>query len=217
MTTIFISTYKNNTLDKLPNYDGYTPIQVGYDDDCGCLRDNTGDNISKLNNRYAELTAFYWAWKNYKDDYIGHYQYRRLLDINNKDIPKALSNYDIIVGEPLLVSEPSIAAQYLVNHGKDNWHILMDELNKRKYDISYFYKTRKLYYSNLCVMSYENYCKYCAWLFDIIDNIKDRVILYNDWYQGLVFTFMAERLLNFYIHTNNMKAYECRVLFNKEI
>lgn len=43
--------------------------------------DDTGDNISEKNPSYNEMTAVYWAWKNYADlgdpDYIGFMHYRR--------------------------------------------------------------------------------------------------------------------------------------------
>lgn len=45
------------------------------------LGDNTGENISDKNNHYSELTAHYWAWKNYAQldspNYIGFVHYRR--------------------------------------------------------------------------------------------------------------------------------------------
>ena len=39
--------------------------------------DNTGDNISKKNLTFNELTLTYWAWKNSMQDYIGFGHYRR--------------------------------------------------------------------------------------------------------------------------------------------
>lgn len=47
----------------------------------GMIGDNTGDNISDRNLRYNELTAQYWAWKNFhkldNPDYVGFMHYRR--------------------------------------------------------------------------------------------------------------------------------------------
>jgi len=60
--------------------------------------DNTGDNISTLNRYYSELTALYWAWKNYDQlgnpEYIGLMQYRRHF-ILDETILKNHTNTDI--------------------------------------------------------------------------------------------------------------------------
>ncbi len=41
------------------------------------IGDDEGDNISCKNDRYCELTAQYWAWKNTEADYYGFMQYKR--------------------------------------------------------------------------------------------------------------------------------------------
>lgn len=64
------------------------PIQAGKARsgvDLGMLADDTGDNISGENARYGEMTAWYWAWKNYLPahpelTHIGFSHYRRFLD-----------------------------------------------------------------------------------------------------------------------------------------
>ena len=70
---------------KLLSSDIFTPIQTG----CaltptrfhGMLHDDEGENISQLNAFFCELTAIYWAWKNYDKlgapDYIGFMHHRR--------------------------------------------------------------------------------------------------------------------------------------------
>lgn len=53
------------------------------------IGDNTGDNISKLNRYFNEMTAIYWGWKNQADlenpEYLGLMHYRRHF-IFNQDI-----------------------------------------------------------------------------------------------------------------------------------
>lgn len=79
---IFVS-YKDKH--KTIKSDIITPIQTGraiaeevFE---GMIGDDTGDNISVLNNRFCETTAIYWVWKNYEQidnpDYIGFMHYRR--------------------------------------------------------------------------------------------------------------------------------------------
>ena len=79
---IFISYHDEHPLIKS---DILTPIQTGcanaerlFD---GMLCDDDGENISGKNPNYCELTAQYWAWKNYdklgNPDYIGFMHYRR--------------------------------------------------------------------------------------------------------------------------------------------
>ena len=56
------------------------------------IGDDTGDNISDKNREFCELTAMYWAWKNYdklgNPDYIGFMHYRRLLVFNEYEYDK---------------------------------------------------------------------------------------------------------------------------------
>lgn len=63
------------------NNNVYLPIQVGnvlhQDVKLGIQGDDEGENISDKNSIYCEMTAWYWAWKNLKADYIGLCHYRR--------------------------------------------------------------------------------------------------------------------------------------------
>lgn len=52
----------------------------------GVIPDNTGDNISRLNKSYCELTTQYWAWKNVQADYYGFCHYRRLFSFNKENL-----------------------------------------------------------------------------------------------------------------------------------
>ena len=77
----------------IPHNDLLQPIQVGtalspYR--LSMLHDNEGDNISHKNNRYCELTALYWAWKNEPNcEYYGFFHYRRYLSFTPENMPES--------------------------------------------------------------------------------------------------------------------------------
>jgi len=214
MGTIFISTYKDI---ELPQDDVLTPIQVGYAKDFGILRDNTGDNIAEKNRNYSELTLFYWIWKNYKDDYIGHYGYRRFLDIKIEDIPERLKFYDFIIGEPFIVPQDNIAQQFIDCHGKHNWNVLLKGLEDLGYSTTFFYNTRDLQYSNLFIATYDKFSKYMSWLWNIINKLESRVEIPKEDYQCFIFAFLAERLFTFYLSYYQMETRKVPVIFNPNL
>ena len=110
--------------------DVYIPIHVGRavskfkEEMTYMIGDDTGDNISKKNPYYCELTAQYWAWKNDNADYYGFFHYRRYfsfdpnlnrddgwgniaydritedvikeLHLNSDEMSKLITQYDII-------------------------------------------------------------------------------------------------------------------------
>lgn len=93
------------------------PIQTGRaiadEEFDGMIGDNIGDNISKDNPRYCELTAQYWIWKHYQEvgnpDYVGFMHYRRHFLFNEK-LPltnsKWLNNGNVFIF-------PKVCPQYM--------------------------------------------------------------------------------------------------------
>lgn len=126
---IFVSYHKNSEVLKS---DVLTPIHVGAAKSNIYLdmqRDDEGENISVKNDRYCELTAQYWAWKNVDADYYGfmHYRrhfafreipnpvglggvtvlprideaYRKNIGLNDSEIYACIRDYDIILPTPV--------------------------------------------------------------------------------------------------------------------
>lgn len=84
--TILIATHKPAYF---PDNKYLLPVQVGAaiasNKIPNAAYDNTGKNISDKNERYCELTALYWAWKNIDSDYYGLWHYRRYMSFNEND------------------------------------------------------------------------------------------------------------------------------------
>ena len=110
------------------------------------IGDETGENISELNRYFAEITALYWIYKNTNTPFVGMFQYRRYLSINNN------ANY------PML-EFPSMRFRHLgINHlkgfSKEFLHSL--ELEK-KYILPWFITHDILVSEPIKLNSYEQY------------------------------------------------------------
>ena len=81
---VFICAHKEVPL---PQHLYFLPIQAGaalHNHINGYQPDDEGDNISKKNPHFCELTCHYWAWKNLDADYIGLAHYRRHFSMKKK-------------------------------------------------------------------------------------------------------------------------------------
>ena len=109
---IIIATHKKYWM---PQDDMYLPIHVGAEGktlDLGYQKDNVGENISKKNANYCELTGLYWVWKNLDADFIGLAHYRRHFCLNKikggkkesiitkKQVEELLKDVDILLPKP---------------------------------------------------------------------------------------------------------------------
>lgn len=213
------------------------PIQVGaalgQEHFLGFLHDDTGDNISKKNRSYCELTAQYWAWKNYEADFYGFFHYRRylypdlnqcrpyilrreptsrlLLQLGFDNFPQYIESHDIILPKredmKQSVKEHYASAPY--HHAKDL--ALIGEILKemRPESVSawraYLNQTGQ-YFGNMFIMSKTAFNEYCNWLFPLLFEFDSRVNTEGySLQERRVNGYIAERLLGCWVEQNRAK------------
>lgn len=187
------------------------------------LYDNIGDNISKLNPYYCELTVLYWGWKNSDAEIKGLCHYRRFLSnsrinfekrlyLTENQIKDALKDNDIILGEPTYYQYKKNMDTYIAGGcGKEeDLVILRDVLNEfypeyiNAYDkvmMSY-----KMSYCNMLIASNHIYNAYTEWLFSVLKKLEPRINISDRvGNQKRVYGYLAERLLNVWVMKNMLK------------
>ena len=188
-------------------------IQVGADLSLNVIcdvRDNTGDNISKKNKEYCELTALYWIWKNDNSDYVGLSHYRRKFDLTEYEAGQlSASDIDVLVTVPM-INLRTVREQYAADHNINDWDIMLDAIKKLYPE---YYKTANqiqngyYYYPyNMLIARKNIFDDYCEWLFNILDYCESKIKVVVDNYQRRYAGFLAERLMTIYfVHNKQYK------------
>lgn len=154
------------------------PIQAGaaLTDRTVCeLKDNAGDNISRLNGNLSEMSAMYWIWKNAGlPGYVGLCHYRRhfLLDTVNAAC-LSQEGVDVILPVPRLVL-PDIAESFIRSgffHREDLDHTL--SIVQRKYPdytrtAAEFLQGILFYPCNMLIAAKDVFCEYCEFVFSVL-------------------------------------------------
>ncbi len=237
---IIVATHKEC---ELPKDEIFFPIQVGKalsDKNLNMQGDDEGDNISRKNSSYCELTAIYWAWKNLKGlDYVGLCHYRRYFefeshtfneiilrttkDIASIKVPKSrlnklLKKYDIIVAKKRLYRY-DLKADYCMCHFSDDYRILQDVIKEKSPEYNSTFESvmehnNKLSLANMFISRWSIFTDYCNWLFPILAEVENRIDIskYSD-LQKRIYGYMAERLFNVYIKHNKLQEKHLPVNF----
>lgn len=225
---IYIAAHKKFDV---PNQPGYIPLQVGAEGKAslGYLADNTGDNISRKNANYCELTGLYWIWKNTDDSYKGLVHYRRYFSnrlsrnkiLSVSDIEQSLKKYDVILPFRCTLNK-TLTEDYCEISGFKKDLIRVQEIIERKYPeyLSAYKKImngNQIHFFNMMIAKKDVFNNYCKWLFDILFELEKEVDLtgYNA-YQKRIYGFLSERLLNVYFEYNDYRVMECGVINTEE-
>ena len=181
-----------------------------------CIPDDTGDNISQKNKNYCELTVLYWAWKHLDSNYLGLVHYRRYFAAGwprkiaeKADYKKALKNAPILLPHPRHYWIETNYSQYIHAHHAQDLTVTRAVLTERYPEYLPAYdrqmKLRSGHRFNMFVMRRDLFDDYCQWLFNILFEIEECLDISNyNSYNARVFGFIAERLLDVWIETNQL-------------
>lgn len=244
--TILVCCHKDDSA--IQWHEPFMPIHVGKalnpDLDLHMQGDNTGDNISRKNGSYCELTGMYWAWKNLKDvDIIGLCHYRRYFDFHNQcrwfspfDIfnSREANNFDYSIPDriihkvekgKIIISKKRhytipLNLDYCRCHLSTDFYVLENVINKTQSQnvIDSFYKVfyfnNKLNHYNMFLMTWDNFDKYCNWLFELLKIVESNIdITHYNVTQKRIYGYMAERLFLVWIEANRKKTIEKKVIW----
>ena len=217
----------------MPDDEAYTPVWVnaaanGDGIPVGWLRDDAGDNISHKNTTYCELTALFWAWKNLDADYLGLAHYRRHFAFaktgekkarvaTGEQILAALGEAPIILPKKRNYLIETNYSQYVHAHHEEDLaqtRAILEESYPEflsAYDASMDRTTGHRF--NMFVMRRDLADEYCAWLFDVLGKLEERLDIsgYSD-YDKRVFGFVAERLIDPWVETRGYPYVEMPVV-----
>lgn len=222
--------------------DHYKILHVGTNDDRlpEYLSDDIGDNISKKNTNFCELTALYWIWKNGEEhgsDITGLVHYRRYFTnrfgdffytyfnkkpkvLDYSQIEKCLRRYDIVLPIPEKIMR-TVRQSYADVHNDEDLVLTRKVISEVSAEyLNSFDKvmySHKYYYANMMICSKQVFDEYSEWLFKILFNLEKKINIdkYADNYQKRVFGFLSERLLQVWVYHNKLKVKEFPV-FNTE-
>lgn len=192
------------------------PIQVGADlteQIISGLQDNQGENISRKNRNYCELTATYHAWKNCQAAYKGLCHYRRIFEIDDSQMRELMNRrdeWDVILPYPS-VHYPNISTQHLRYIREEDWQAMLRALEETAPD--YFTACRQMvesgepyfYNYNMLIARAEVFDDYSAFLFSVLER-AEALTTPKGWERADRFAgYMGENLTTLYFLKNRDK------------
>lgn len=206
----------------------YLPILVGavknFKQGIKFQRDDKGKNISEKNPHYNELTAMYWAWKNFDtSDAIGLVQYRRFFKsyedengpLTDEEIADILKTTDIILPTKRHYYIETNYSHYIHAHKSD-------PLDKLRYVIATYYPDyldsfdkvmhrRSAHMFNMFIMKKQFFDQYSQFLFNALDILEQQLDI-SDYSQqdSRVYGYLGELLMDVWVEKNRVRYTEVR-------
>lgn len=217
--TIIIATHKKYDV---PKDTIYLPLFVGghNKEDIGFIKDDSGDNISKKNPYFCELTGIYWAWKNLDKHNIGLVHYRRYFKGTNKvtfngKTKKVLGEKDVLNLDDNTIYLPKKRNYYietLYSHYEHTMFvepldltgkIIQEDYPKYFKEFELLKKRKKAHMFNMFIMPKDKLNEYCSWIFDILFKLEKLVNVeqYSS-FHARFYGRISELLLDVWINTN---------------
>lgn len=227
---VIVATHKNV---KMPTDPLYLPVFVGKDlhpDVNHTFQgDNTGDNISKENAHYNELTAIYWGWKNLDVDALGLVHYRRYLSLNKKKSLDAvlserqaqdlLQQYDIILPQKRNYYIETNESHYLHAHEHEPFNVMRKVIQEDYPEYADALETAMkrtwAHMFNMFIMKKQPLDEYLTWMFDVLHKVEAQIDISNySTYEQRVYGFLSELLLDVWmIKHSQYKTHDVKYVF----
>ena len=173
------------------------------------VTDDVGDNISKWNAFFCELTAGYWIYRNdTKNAYVGLCHYSRGFDISDEEIERIAE-----AGVDVVLPVPHIFRHEMAAMVPSEVAVIMEAIERVSPEFTdsarTYFMNRAFIAGNLIFARKEIFCHYYTWLFQVLQECA-RIKQGNKVkIEERVFGYYGENLMNiFFVH--NRERYEIR-------
>lgn len=201
----------------------YTPIHVGrelskYREEMSdMIGDDTGENISRKNPYYSELTAQYWAWKNVNDvKYIGFCHYRRFFNVNLSDgfVEAVFKHYDVVMTQAILTKTVECDLTHYVTLEDISIFLMILKNKYPEYErtaIDYLWNN-EIHQKNMLICRKELFDDYAEWIFGILEECE-KYIQISPYMRGKrVFGYLGEFFMPVFFLHNHCKIYNTQYI-----
>ncbi len=187
-------------------------------------RDDEGNNISSCNDRYSELTALYWLWKNDDSGYKGLVHYRRHFAgadergvASKSDIQKLLKKEPVVMPKKRNYRVMTVGKHYATTFNEAHLDALRIALKKNAPEVLPAFEDHlnetSSHICNMAVMRSDIFDAWCSWLFPVLEEAEQHIDFSGMTpFQQRVMGRLSERLIDPWLSINDVTYTECPVV-----